>query len=160
MKRIALVLAGFILLCGISAMAQAPAAKTDSASVEKTITDTLKSMYEAEKRKDLKFIFSHLSDDFEEVAANGGIYHKSDIAAEWDNVSVKSYEISDMRFKQLNRDTAYVIYAMKVDGTYKGQPFPMHMRVTTVWTRNKNGWVLRFEQGSPITQAAEAEKGK
>ncbi len=160
MKHVAFVQAALILLSGIPAMAQAAPSKSDSAAAEKTITDTLKSLYEAEKRKDLKFIFAHLSDDFEEVAANGGIYHKSDIAAEWDNVSVKNVDVSDLRFKLLTRDAAYLVYEITVDGTYKGQPFPMHMRVTTVWTRGKNGWLVRFEQASPIAPAAEAEKGK
>jgi hypothetical protein len=75
-------------------------------AVERRITDTLHQMYEAERRKDLKFVLSHLADDFAEVAGNGGVYHRADIEAEWSNVALHDYKLSDCAFKLMTRDSA------------------------------------------------------
>ena len=121
-------------------------------AAEKQISGTLHQMYEAEKRKDLNFVLSHLADDFAEVAGDGGIYHRSDIQAGWADVALKNYELSDCRFKLMTRDAAYLTCILEVDATYKGQPLPRRLRVTTVWTREKGEWVIRFEQGTIIPE--------
>jgi hypothetical protein len=68
--------------------------------VEKQITETLHQMYEAEKRRDLPFVLSHLAEDFAEVAGDGGIYHRADIEAGWNDVSLSSYSLTDCVFKR------------------------------------------------------------
>ncbi|MGA3160015.1 MAG: nuclear transport factor 2 family protein [Terracidiphilus sp.] len=124
----------------------------EEVTAEKRITDTLHQMYEAEKRKDLNFVLSHLADDFAEVAGNGGVYHRADIEAEWSNVALHDYKLSDCAFKLMTRDSAYLSCRMEVDATYKGQPFPGRIRVTTVWTRHGGEWLIKFEQGTTIAE--------
>jgi hypothetical protein len=118
----------------------------ESAGAEKLITGTLHQMYEAEKRRDLAFVLAHLGEDFAEVAGDGLIYHRSDIEAEWANVVLNDYELTDCVFKLMTRDTAYLSCKMKVDAVFKGQSFPDRLRVTTFWTREKGKWLIRFEQ--------------
>jgi ketosteroid isomerase-like protein len=132
----------------------------DESVAEKQISGTLHQMYEAEKRKDLNFVMSHLAEDFAEVAGDGGVYHRSDIQAGWADVVVKDYELSDCQFKLMTRDAAYLTCILDVDATYKGQAFPRRMRVTTVWTRHKSEWLIRFEQGTiiPKPEKNSAEK--
>jgi ketosteroid isomerase-like protein len=125
---------------------------TKESQAEQQITGTLHQMYEAEKRKDLKFVLSHLADDFAEVAGDGGVYHRSDIEAGWGDVVLKDYQLSDCAFKLMTRDAAYLTCKMEVDATYKGQPFPQRFRLTTVWTRRKGEWLIRFEQGTIIPE--------
>lgn len=122
--------------------------------VGKRITETLHQMYEAEKRKDLKFVLSHLADDFAEVAGDGGVYHRADIAAAWPDVVLKDYKLSDCAFNLMTPDAAYMSCKMDVDAAYKGQPFPQHLRVTTVWTRRQREWLARFEQATVIPAPA------
>jgi len=126
-------------------------------AVERRITDTLHQMYEAERRKDLKFVLSHLADDFAEVAGNGGVYHRADIEAEWSNVALHDYKLSDCAFKLMTRDSAYLSCKMELDATYKGQPFPSRLRVTTVWTRHGGEWSIRFEQGTTIVEPSNSK---
>lgn len=102
------------------------------------------------RRKDLKFVLSHLAEDFAEVAGDGGVYHRADIEAGWSDVVLHDYKLSGCVFKLMTRDAAYMSCMMDLDATYKGQPFPRHFRVTTVWTRQKSEWLLRFEQGTVI----------
>jgi len=126
----------------------------EAAAVEKRITDTLHQMYEAEKRKDLKFVLSHLAEDFAEVAGDGGVYHRADIEAGWSDMTLKDYTLSDCVFKLMTRDAAYLSCKMEVDAAYRGQPFPKRFRVTTVWTGHKDEWLIRFEQGTIIPETA------
>jgi hypothetical protein len=124
----------------------------EEAAVEKRITDTLHQMYEAEKRKDLKFVLSNLADDFAEVAGDGGVYHREDIEAGWSDVVLNDYKLSECAFKLMTHDAAYLSCKMEVNATYKSQPFPKRFRVTTVWTRRNRKWLMRFEQGTIIPE--------
>jgi len=133
-----------VFVCGVNSR--------DESASQKQISGTLHQMYEAEKRKDLNLVLSHLSDDFAEVAGDGKVYHRSDIEAGWSDVTLKDYKLSDCIFKLMTRDAAYLSCMMEVDATYKGQPFPRHFRVTTVWTQRKGAWLIRFEQGTIITE--------
>lgn len=130
---------------------------SESAKVEKQITSTLRQLYEAEKRKDLKFIFAHLSDDFAEVAGDGKIYHRSDIEAGFKDVVLNEYKLSDCVFRLMTRDAAYLSCQMDLDATYKGQRFPSRFRVTYTWTRQNKDWLIRFEQGTVITEPAKKD---
>ena len=142
------------VLCLSSVVGCAAQGKEESAAVEKYLSGTLHQMYEAEKRKDIKFVLSHLAEDFAEVAGDGKIYHRADIEAEWGNVVLNDYKLSDCVFHLMTRDSAYISCKMDLDATYKGQSFPAHFRVTYVWTRDKADWVIRFEQGTVITEPA------
>ena len=148
--------ASFVLFSGFAT----PVSSRDESASQKQITDTLHQMYEAEKRKDLNFVLSHLSEDFAEVAGDGNVYHRRDIEAGWSDVKLHDYKLSDCIFKLMTRDAAYLSCRMEVDATYKGQPFPPRFRVTTTWTRQKGQWLVRFEQGTIIPdQKAEEKKG-
>jgi len=136
----------------LSAVFASGASSRDESASQKQIIDTLHQMYEAEKRKDLNFVLSHLSEDFAEVAGDGNVYHRSDIEAGWADVTLKDYKLSDCIFKLMTRDAAYLSCRMEVDATYKGQPLPQRFRVTTVWTRQKGAWLVRFEQGTTIPE--------
>jgi ketosteroid isomerase-like protein len=140
------------MLCLSSSSLVAGQSAKEEVGVEKHITSTLRQMYEAEKRKDLKFVLSHLAEDFAEVAGDGGVYHRVDIEAGWSDVVLKDYLLSDCVFKLMSREAAYLSCKMGVDATYKGQPLPKRLRVTTLWTRHKDEWLVRFEQGTIIPE--------
>jgi ketosteroid isomerase-like protein len=132
------------LLCRSGAQANEPV------TAEKQITETLHQMYEAEKRRDLPFVLSHLAEDFAEVAGDGAIYHRADIETGWNDVSLSGYSLTDCVFKLVTPDAAYLSCRMEVAATYKGQPLPGLFRVTTLWTHQNDRWLIRFEQGTII----------
>ena len=67
---------------------------------------------------------------------------------------MQQYELSGCLFKLMTRDSAYLTCILDLEATYKGQPFPRRFRVTTVWTRHKDDWLIRFEQGTIIPEVA------
>lgn len=137
----------WVCTCTLADAQSSPPAAT---SVEKQITTTLGQMYEAEKRRDLKFVLFHLAEDFAEVAGDGEIYHRSDIEAGWNDVELKEYKLSDCVFNLMTADAAYLSCNMDVTATYKGKAFPPRFRVTTFWTPQHGEWLIRFEQGTII----------
>lgn len=155
--RVLLITAVWLWSSGLIAQ-QTQANKTASATaVEQQITSTLHQMYEAEKRRDLKFVLAHLADDFAEVSGDGKIYHRSDLEAGWNDVHLTDYKLSDCVFQLLTADVAYQSCGMEVDATYKDQSFPRRVRTTWVWTRQQGAWLIRFEQGTIIPDQAKKE---
>ncbi len=142
------------VLCVSSVIVVVAQSSKETAAVESQITSTLHRMYEAEKRKDLQFIRSHLADDFAEVAGDGKVYHWADVEAGFKDVVLNDYKLSDCIFKMMTHDAAYLSCKMDLDATFKGQPFPGKFRVTYTWTRTDKEWLLRFEQGTVITEPA------
>ena len=147
-------------LCVLSARPIVGQGFRQESAVEKQLTSTLHQMYEAEKRKDLKFVLSHLADDFAEVAGDGGLYHRADIEAGWSDVVLRDYKLSNCAFKLMAREVAYLTCKLEVDATYKGQPFPPRFQLTTVWTRLGNQWLIRFEQGTIIPEPSKDGQSK
>jgi len=145
------------VLCLSSTGVVAGQSAKELAAVEQQITTTLHQMYEAEKRKDLKFIFSHLSEDFAEVAGDGKVYHRADIEAGFKDVVLNDYKLTDCIFNLMTRDAAYMSCLMELNATYKGQPFPGRFRVTYTWTRRNKDWLLRFEQGTVVPEPAKSK---
>ena len=154
---VARVVIAILLLCIFPGCLLAEENPKTQTAVERRITQTLRQMYEAEKRKDLKFVFSHLAEDFAEVAGDGRVYHRADIEAGWSDVVLSDYKLSECAFRLMTNDAAYMSCEMEVDATYKGQPFPGKIRVTTFWTRQKGEWLMRFEQGTIITELPEGK---
>ncbi len=134
------------LLCALTAVA--PAQST--ADTETQLLTNLRQMYEAEKKHDLNLIRSHLSDDFAEVAGDGRVYYWKEIESGFADMELREYKLSDCVTKLVTSDAAYLSCAMEVDASFKGNPLPRLFRVTWLWTRAKDRWVLRFEQGTII----------
>lgn len=155
-----------VLLLGLSQAVHAQDSKGKiqndgtSARVEKLITEKLHAMYEAEKKRDLKFIFSNMTEDFEEVGGDGGTYHRSDIEAAWNDVELNDYRLSDCNFKLVTKEVAYQTCLMDGDATYKGKPIPSRLRVTWWWTEVDGNWLLKFEQGTIVPGPAKTDTGK
>ncbi len=147
------------VLC-LSSHGMVAAQTAEESAVEKQITGTLHQMYEAEKRKDLEFIHSHLAEDFTEIAGDGKVYHWADVEAGFKDVVLNDYRLTDCIFKLMTRDSAYLSCKMDVEATYRDQPFPAHLRVTYVWTRRKKDWLIRFEQATLIPEPAGRKQGK
>jgi len=137
-----------ILLSG--ALTGIPSTQTTSENETQLLT-TLHQMYDAEKKHDIKFIRSHLSDDFTEVAADGRVYYWKDIEPSIAEMELRDYKLTECISNFVTSDTAYLSCKMEIDASFKGNALPRLFRVTWVWTRSKDRpWVMRFEQATII----------
>ena len=142
------------LLCALTAVS---AAQSD-ADTEIQLRTAINQMYAAEKKHDLNFIRSYLSDDFAEVAGDGRVYHLKDIEAGFADMELRDYNLSDCVTKLVAPNAAYLSCAMEVDASFKGNSLPRLFRVTWLWTRAKDRWVVRFEQATLVPTATPASK--
>lgn len=128
------------------------------AEIETQLLATLHQMYAAEKKHDLNFIRSYLSDDFAEVAGDARVYTWKDIEASIADMELRDYRLSDCLTRLVTSDAAYLTCAMEVDASFKGNRLPRLFRVTWLWTHARDRWVLRFEQSTIVPAAAPASK--
>ncbi len=147
----------FIHVIALSCLTTVSAAQSD-ANIETQLLTTLHKMYEAEKQHDLNSIRSYLSDDFAEVAGNGGVYHLKDIEAGFADMELRDYKLSDCVTKLVVSEAAYMSCAMEVEASFKRNPLPRLFRVTWLWTRAKGRWVMRFEQATIVPAASATAK--
>ena len=147
----------FIHVIALFCLTAVSAAQSD-ANIETQLLTTLHKMYAAEKQHDLNFIRSYLSDDFAEVAGDGHVYHWKDIEDGFADMELREYKLSDCVAKLVASDAAYLSCAMEVDASFKGNPLPRLFRVTWLWTRAKDRWVVRFEQATIVPAASATGK--
>lgn len=137
------------LLCALAGVAPAQS----DAETQEQLLAILHKMYAAEKTHDLAVIRSYLSDDFAEAAGDGAVYRWKDIEAGSADMQLRDYQLSDCLTKLIAPSAAYLSCRMEVDASYKGTPIPRLMRVTWVWSRANDRWLLRFEQATVIPAA-------
>lgn len=128
------------------------------ADTEMQLLTTLHKLYAAEKKHDLNFIRLYLSDDFAEVGGDARVYNRKDIEAGFADMELREYKLSDCVTKLVTSDAAYISCSMDVDASFKGNPLPRLFRVTWLWTRAKDQWLLRFEQATIMPAATPAGK--
>ena len=73
----------------------------------------------------------------------GGILSRDAVIAAVEQMRIESFDLDDIRVRQLGRDAEIVVSRSTVSGTYRGQPFPSNVvRSTTVWVRDGGTWRL------------------
>lgn len=140
----------FVFVVAFICAASAVSVAQSDADIETQLLSTLQRMYAAEKKHDLTFIRSYLSDDFAEVGGDGRVYGWKDIAAGFADMELRQYKLSECVSKLVAPGAAYLSCAMEVDATFKGNPLPRLFRVTWIWTRANDHWVVRFEQATIV----------
>lgn len=150
-------IARLVALAALLALPSVSPAQSD-AETETQLLATLHKMYAAEKKHDLNFIHSYFSDDFAEVGGDARVYVWKDIEGGFADMELREYKLSDCVTRLVTSDTAYISCAMDVDARFKGNPLPRLFRVTWLWTREKDRWVLRFEQATIMPAATPTAK--
>ena len=98
---------------------------------------------DAVMRKD-KATFTSLVDVKGWAGDASGFMKVSDFLNAFDQLSIKSYKISDEKVAWVDGNTAIVAYKWTGSGTFAGQPFPETVYASTVWTRRGDKWVAVF----------------
>jgi hypothetical protein len=146
------------------AQAAKPQAKIHAATAGKALSADAKSgakrrkllefyereMIEAEHKHNWEAIARRLAPDFLEIAGDGKVYNKEQVAAYFPDVRLNKYTISEMEVRVVDANAGIVAYKIEVDATFKGQPIPGAARVSSVWARQNGAWLMKFHQATPI----------
>ena len=111
-----------------------------------------KELAAAEKRHDWEFISRALAHDFVEVAGDGKLYTKAEVAQYFPDVRVQEFSLDNFRVVQSRPDAVLLLYTANAQATFKGQPFPAHNYVSSYWVRRRGEWRMIFHQATPIPE--------
>jgi hypothetical protein len=98
------------------------------------------------------------------IAADGGVSGSegfathADFLASIDQLTIKSFKISDEKVVWVDPNTAVLTYKFTGSATHNGQPLPASTYSSTVWTKRGDKWVAVFHQESEAAKPAVPKK--
>lgn len=100
-------------------------------------------------RKDKNFLADHLADDLIEVGWNGLVFTKDKLLGLIGYVDVSQYDISNVKFRSLDRDAVLLTYDLNVNASAAGKSAPSHEYASSVWVKRDGKWVMELHQSTP-----------
>jgi hypothetical protein len=102
-------------------------------------------LWRVETRFDQKRMTEIIAPDFVEFGRSGRIYQREDSLGVSPQPIDAVLPLPDFKARLLHPDIAQVTYNSSV--TYGG--VVQRARRSSIWSRTRDGWVLRFHQGTP-----------
>ena len=107
-------------------------------------------LWREETRFDRHRMNEVFADDFFEFGRSGRFYQREDTLDAKPQPIAAVLPLPNLNIRLLTPDVAQVTYNSAV--TYDG--VVEHARRTSIWTRTRSGWQLRFHQGTPFNGKA------
>jgi hypothetical protein len=110
--------------------------------------DDIRRLEESLWREETRFDRAHmekvLAADFIEYGRSGGVYSRQECMAATPRAISARLPLSDFAVRVLDHDTVLVTYLSEV-----GDGDAERANRSSIWSRTKAGWRLRFHQGTP-----------
>lgn len=103
-----------------------------------------------ETRFDIQYIKDLMAEDFIEVGRSGRIYDKSSILAAQRQPINAVIPLSNFSVRLLSDKVVQTTY----DSCVTRQSGALYARRSSIWSREVDGWQLRFHQGTPYEPVA------
>ncbi len=142
-----------IILCMITSVGFA-----QSAQLEEEITKKEKAMYEAIQSGDMETFERNLSDEFVSIYS-AGMVNKDEEIENINNLTMNSFELSNIRVMSPAENVAIIMYEVASDGEYMGDPFSGTFYSSSTWVKNDGDWkaIMHTEtRAEPVGARAEA----
>ncbi len=123
--------------------------------VEAEIIALEKQAWQAWKNKNTNFFQNFLVNDALSVNADG-VSDKAQIIEYYRSCNVKSFSLSDFKFRMLDKNSALIAFAATQDAVCSGIPNPATVRVSSVYVKRDGKWLNSFYSE---VEAAQAENG-
>ena len=104
-----------------------------------------KPMWRAETRFDVNFQRTTFAQDFLEFGRSGRVYQRQQLILDERREIRATLPLDELSIRLLDENTAQVTYDSHVE--YDG--VVEHARRSSIWSRDEQGWVMRFHQGTP-----------
>lgn len=118
-------------------------AASDNSSVESEIIALEKKGWEAWKNKDADFFRKFLTDDALSVNS-GGVSDKAQILKSYGECDVKSYSLSEFKFRMLDKNSALLTFTGTQDAVCGGEKAPSSVYATSVYVKRGGKWLNTF----------------
>lgn len=141
-----------LLVISSSGQTSNPGSQRNSNSLQQELIDLQKSFLAARERGDADYVTKALADDFASIQTNGSTGDKADFVHD---IAPPDQPASppifyDFKALQLNVGTVVVTYC----AVFPDDRLDKYRRVSDAWTKQSNGWKLKFEQSTLILWSA------
>lgn len=109
------------------------------------LTQLEENMWREVTRFDIRFQETFFAPDFLEFGRSGRVYTRDQVIRNVAQPIQAVLPLPDLAIRLLDENTAQLTYNSAV--TYDG--VVEHARRSSIWSRTKDGWVMRFHQGTP-----------
>jgi hypothetical protein len=109
------------------------------------ITRLEEAMWREETRFDLNFQRTRFAQDFFEFGRSGRVYQRQQLFLNERRKIRATLPLDELRIRLLDENTAQVTYNSHVEHNGVVE----HARRSSIWSREEQGWVIRFHQGTP-----------
>ena len=109
------------------------------------LTQLEENMWREVTRFDIRFQETFFAPDFLEFGRSGRVYTRDQVIRNVAQPIQAVLPLPDLAIRLLDENTAQLTYNSAV--TYDG--VVEHARRSSIWSRRKDGWVMRFHQGTP-----------
>lgn len=99
--------------------------------------------------KDKSFLAEHLADDLIEVGWNGLVFTKDKLLSMLGYVEVSQYDISNVKFRLLDRDAVLLTYDLDLNADAAGKSAPSREYASSVWVKREGRWMMQMHQSTP-----------
>ena len=151
MKLMSMTVAAVLMALG------AGAALARDAQAEKTIIANERAVNEAVAKGNVAGFKQHVAEDGWSVDGMMGRMAVADFLKDFETMTndmkMSSWDISDSRIQWVDANTAVHSFKWTGKGTYKGEPIPSPVWMSTVWTKKNGKWMAVFHQESATMPA-------
>lgn len=121
-----------------------PSSLSDADRAE--LTRLEEAMWRSETRFDRSFQERHFASDFAEFGRSGRVYCREEvIRSDYSPIRAK-LPLPALAFRVLDEDTVQLTYDS--EAIYDGEV--EHAHRSSIWSRSRSGWIMRFHQGTPF----------
>lgn len=136
-----------VVCLGMAAVA--PAARSDDAARQE-VEAALRKLNEAFASGNARAIRGLVTDDHTATTTYyGGLADLDEQLRTLPDLKQSEYKAGPMAVRFVAPDTAVISYALKQNGTFRGQPLPPTCAVTAVWVRKGDKWLEAHYQETP-----------
>lgn len=129
------------------------AAPAGPSALDRALIANENKIVDAIVKKDKATLKSLISPDGGVFGSDGFATH-ADFLTSIDQLTIKSFKISDEKVIWVDPNTAVLTYKWTGSGSYNGQPIPATVYSSTVWAKKGDKWVAVFHQESEAAKPA------
>ena len=123
-----------LVLCLVTAVGFAQMSDTEKAVISKE-----KSMYESIKKGDMDTFKANLAENFLSVYSSGFATKGQEVEA-ISNLTINSYELSDVKVMQPAENVAIIVYKVWSEGSFGEEEFSGSFYASSTWVKQDGTW--------------------
>ena len=145
-----LALLAICVFAGLASWAQVAAGSGQTDSLQTLLFDNTKTIFEAQKTKNVSAIDGFLASDFREVGSEGMLHDRKEFLDDVGDGYLKEYSLYDAKLVPVD-DNAVILTYKGILRQLEGDDVlaPRYQHFSDLWVKQGEQWKLKFRQSTP-----------